>query len=813
MKKLKYIILTLIIIGVSINSSCKREDFEYLSGPGEVIASGTIGVPSNIDQSGWNIVSGANEGSIVNGNYRMKLNENAVQLVNVLDANDQPILMSIDVTNSQPSENLINATSTAEALVFLFPFFCTSDLTEANDLKEMINSVASFDILVNTINSRLETGSFALSETNSELILALTNVINDIILVVDKNIVDSKNHENNKGFFPVPEEEVNGLKIVDLVQSDNELSIKISNTKKRWISVYIDKSTNGTQFVRSNNYVDLIPSPSLNIWNIWKMQNIRSLPPVTSNQILLNTSGCTAFEVKCYGLGVHNLIENLDDIEIRRVLEPAFYSAVFDIGIPVFEVIAGRRLSSEIRGSPANNPIMMLVKKTFEDYLKDGILIGKTIAWYREGDNGKILGEITKFMLISCINNPSLVSQILINTLMVNVARTTLNTVFLVFRIGNAVFKAVNIAYSLAAIISTEAVTDFILTNSFQSMDVLVKGTVKSYKTSSPISGASVSSYDESGNLQQITQTDATGSYIFSSNTGYLKIRVVAYGFKPSNQVITIPEDILNQNPPTYYAPITWLSVYSGETGDVAGTVIDATNLNPISGVNIELRPGENDIAREVTQQRISESDGSFLFSSIPSGTYTAYFSKTGYIDASLVLSVIGGESTSGFTMNLSPNIQITSGYRIVLTWAENPSDLDSHVFTPLIDGIRYHIYFSNKGSLINPPYVNLDVDDVTSYGPETITIGNTFSEEYYYSVHHYAGNGSLTTTSNATINLYGVNGFIRSWTVPSNGSGRWWNVFSINGGTGRITNINDISDNPPTDYKGIVEIDMRKAK
>jgi len=251
MKKLKYIILTLIIIGVSINSSCKREDFEYLSGPGEVIASGTIGVPSNIDQSGWNIVSGANEGSIVNGNYRMKLNENAVQLVNVLDANDQPILMSIDVTNSQPSENLINATSTAEALVFLFPFFCTSDLTEANDLKEMINSVASFDILVNTINSRLETGSFALSETNSELILALTNVINDIILVVDKNIVDSKNHENNKGFFPVPEEEVNGLKIVDLVQSDNELSIKISNTKKRWISVYIDKSTNGTQFVRS----------------------------------------------------------------------------------------------------------------------------------------------------------------------------------------------------------------------------------------------------------------------------------------------------------------------------------------------------------------------------------------------------------------------------------------------------------------------------------------------------------------------------------------------------------------------------------
>ena len=813
MKKLSYIILPFIVLGTSIFSSCQREEFEYISGPGEIITTGNIEVAPQVDQTGWKIISGLNEGTVANSKYNLKLNENTVQLISVVNADDQPILMSIDITGSQPSGNIISAATTAEALVFLFPFFCTSDLAEAIDLKQMINSAAYFDILVNTVGLRLEGGSFTLSETDSELMSALGNVVNEIMSTVESGMVNNTKNENNKGFLPVPDTEVNGLKIVELEQSNSELSIKISNRKKRWISVYVDKSSDGTTFARSDQYIDLIPSPKLSIWNIWKMQNIEFLPPENSDQININTSGYEAFEVKCYGLGVHNLIESLDDKEINRTLEPAFYSTVFDIGIPIVEVAIGMHINREIRGAPANDPRLMLVQKTFEDYGNDAILVARTLAWYREGDIGKLLWEVTKFMLKSCIDNPSLVSQIIFNELNANVARATLNTVFLVFRISNLVFKSVNIIYSLAAVLSTEAVTDFAIINSLSPMSVIVKGTVKNYMTSSPVFGASVSLYDESGNLKQITQTDATGSYTLGSNTGNPKIRVVAHGYKPSNQVLTVPQDIANQNPPIYYAPTTWLSVYSSETGDVGGIVVDATNLNPISGVTIELKPGENDSSREITQQVISESDGSFNFTSIPSGTYTAYFSKTGFINDFLVLSVLGGESTSGFIMNLSPNIHTTSGYRVVLTWGEDPSDLDSHLFTPEINGTRYHIYFSYKGDLLNPPYVNLDVDCVTSYGPETTTIVNTVPGDYYYSVHHYSGSGSLTTTSNATISLYGVDGFIRSWTVPSTGDGIWWNVFSFNGETGKITNINTISDDPPANYKGMAEMDMKNGK
>lgn len=51
----------------------------------------------------------------------------------------------------------------------------------------------------------------------------------------------------------------------------------------------------------------------------------------------------------------------------------------------------------------------------------------------------------------------------------------------------------------------------------------------------------------------------------------------------------------------------------------------------------------------------------------------------------------------------------------IVLTWGENPRDLDSHI-TYTDDSSSYHIYYNNK--IDSTTGTNLDIDDVTSYGP-----------------------------------------------------------------------------------------------
>lgn len=72
---------------------------------------------------------------------------------------------------------------------------------------------------------------------------------------------------------------------------------------------------------------------------------------------------------------------------------------------------------------------------------------------------------------------------------------------------------------------------------------------------------------------------------------------------------------------------------------------------------------------------------------------------------------------------------------RITLTWGDAPEDVDSHVFAP--DGT--HVYYGNKGTLAADPYIKLDVDDVTSYGPEVITITRLMVGTYTYAVHNFS--------------------------------------------------------------------------
>ena len=69
------------------------------------------------------------------------------------------------------------------------------------------------------------------------------------------------------------------------------------------------------------------------------------------------------------------------------------------------------------------------------------------------------------------------------------------------------------------------------------------------------------------------------------------------------------------------------------------------------------------------------------------------------------------------------------------LSWGEKPSDIDSHVIAP--DGS--HIYYSEQGALLQHPFVNLDVDDTDSYGPEIVTLSKLMVGEYHYFVHNYS--------------------------------------------------------------------------
>ena len=122
---------------------------------------------------------------------------------------------------------------------------------------------------------------------------------------------------------------------------------------------------------------------------------------------------------------------------------------------------------------------------------------------------------------------------------------------------------------------------------------------------------------------------------------------------------------------------------------------------------------------------------------------------------------------------------------RIVLTWAQYPEDLDSH-----FSGQNLHVFYSQKTA----KGVVLDVDDVTSYGPETVTVNlNTIDPgTYKYYVHWYAGGGNWQT-SNCKVTVYLGDAKVREYFVPNNLTGvvkSVWNVFEFNTQTLEITDL-----------------------
>lgn len=139
---------------------------------------------------------------------------------------------------------------------------------------------------------------------------------------------------------------------------------------------------------------------------------------------------------------------------------------------------------------------------------------------------------------------------------------------------------------------------------------------------------------------------------------------------------------------------------------------------------------------------------------------------------------------------------------RLTLTWGVEPRDLDSHLWTPEIEGSTYHVYYGSQGSQESAPYAELDVDDVTSYGPENITVYQYFPGTYYYSVYHFSGEGTIATSS-ANVTVLGPEGELHSLDVPPDSAGAhwWWNVLTVDGGTGVITIVDEISENPPMPY------------
>lgn len=185
-----------------------------------------------------------------------------------------------------------------------------------------------------------------------------------------------------------------------------------------------------------------------------------------------------------------------------------------------------------------------------------------------------------------------------------------------------------------------------------------------------------------------------------------------------------------------------------------------------------------------------TNAQGVATFSSLPAGPVAVSVAATNYNTTSQV-AALGCTTSNGVGVALSPasgqSGGLTSGqFRVILTWGANPSDLDSHLTGPnTTANSRFHVYYSDEA---DGGLCKLDVDDTTSYGPETVTCpatntsGSLRPGVYRYGVHHYSGSGNIGN-SGANVRLEFANGTVYTYAPPAsgwNGDDDFWTVFEL---------------------------------
>ena len=289
------------------------------------------------------------------------------------------------------------------------------------------------------------------------------------------------------------------------------------------------------------------------------------------------------------------------------------------------------------------------------------------------------------------------------------------------------------------------------------------------------------------------TLSDGTGNYSIKRWEGDYLVTISANGYIDFTAYASV-----TARGNTYMETFLLVQGNPGETGTAAGTVSNAMTGVGINGVELRVRNGWNNTSvGEVLETTTTDDEGSYSLT-LPLGNYTVEAVLDGYVTSSFNIIVQGG-TTAGQNGTMMPVLQGDS-YRIVLTWGENPSDLDSHVVGTRSDGEPFHVYYGNKDAYDGDIWVcNLDVDDVTSYGPETITLNTTNATPYYYYIYRYAGNGTVAD-SGAQIKVYQGESLITTFNVPTDqGPDDYWNVFAIV--NGRLVIRNTITDYPDMDY------------
>ena len=260
--------------------------------------------------------------------------------------------------------------------------------------------------------------------------------------------------------------------------------------------------------------------------------------------------------------------------------------------------------------------------------------------------------------------------------------------------------------------------------------------------------------------------------------------------FVPAFQLVTVVAEVTTDLPPL---PVAGRA--SGP-GTIRGLVTNAVNGSALNGATLKFRDGSGVQTGTVVGTTTASATGYTI--TLTPGTYTAEVSLTGYITSFFTVVARAGNAPAAQNLAISPVLGANE-FRIVLSWGAKPEDLDAHLTGPhaTISGARFHVFFDARSETANT--AKLDLDDLDSFGPETITISSFRPGVYRYSVHDWTNRLSTQNTalssSGAQVVVFRGSAEVARFTAPTGRTGTLWTVFEIDGTTLVLTPRNEFSN------------------
>lgn len=222
-------------------------------------------------------------------------------------------------------------------------------------------------------------------------------------------------------------------------------------------------------------------------------------------------------------------------------------------------------------------------------------------------------------------------------------------------------------------------------------------------------------------------------------------------------------------------------------TFKLAGQVINAKNNAAISGAVLKIREGSDNLSGNAIVE-VQSNDLGYYEANLQKGLYTVEVIKNGFTNGKFNIEVLE-ETTRQLPLNPIES-GVNYSYRIVLTWGQNPTDLDSYLTD---NNLNKTLYYGSKTIYeAGEKIAELDYDKTNGFGPETVTIYKSNENSgYEYFIKDFTNSGKLYSSS-AVVQVYKGGELVNTINVPNdagnNGKNRW-NVFKIENGQINVTN------------------------